>query len=58
METGNSRTCQGDVSFITVRDAPSTMIDLKVVGCTQPFSLMTREKQISIHTAHITESFD
>jgi len=56
--TGSSRTCQGDASFITVRDVPSTIIDLRVVGCTRPFSMMTREKQISIHTAHITESFD
>lgn len=32
-------------------------LGLRAVGCTRPFSMKTREKQISIHTAHITESF-
>ncbi len=43
---------------LTLSDAPSTIIGLKVVGCTRPFSMKTREKQISIHIAHITESFN
>ena len=52
------RICRGDASFITVSDVASTIIGLKVVDCTRPFSMKTREKQISIHTAHITESFN
>jgi len=32
------------------------MIGLTVVGSTQSFCVKTLEKQISIHTAHITES--
>jgi len=56
--TASSRICRENASFMTDSDAPSTLIDLKVVGCTRPFSMKTREKQTSIHTARITGSFN
>jgi hypothetical protein len=46
----------GDESFITASYVPSTIIGLRDFACTRPFPTSTREKQISIHTAPVTES--
>jgi hypothetical protein len=56
MEAGNSRIYQEGVSFTAVRDAPSTIVGLRVANSIQPFSMKTQERPFSIHTARITKS--
>jgi hypothetical protein len=47
-----------DVSFITVNDAPSTMIGLRVVDFTRSCSMRRRKKQFLTINAHTMKSFN